>query len=311
MAARAKLLILAAVVVLAATACMGPATTPSPSPVPTASTTPSTTAPPTETPSTGPATPSPTTTETMIVRAYFFLDDAAGGDPALVPVLRTVPRTAATAHAAMTQLLAGPVAGERTADPGISTLIPAGTELLGVSIADGVARVDLSGEFGTGGGTFAARGRLAQVVYTLTQFPSVDAVTFLLDGERVTVMPPEGIPVGEPSSRADFRDELLPAIFVDRPAWGASLLPPGRVTGLANVFEAQFRIALVAANGKVLVDRPVLATCGSGCWGRFDVTLDYAVTKGQWGTLRVWDPSERDGEAEFVREYPIWLVPEG
>jgi hypothetical protein len=245
----------------------------------------------------------------MIVRAYFFLDDLAGGDPAIVPVLRTVARSPATARAAMTQLLAGPDDRESGADPRIRTLIPAGTRLLGISIADGVARVDLSSEFGSGGGTFSARARVAQVVYTLTQFSSVDAVTFMLDGERVTELPPEGVLVDEPVGRADFRDGILPAIFVDRPAWGAALVPPGRVTGIANVFEAQFRITLVAANGKVLVDEPVRATCGSGCWGRFDITLDYVVTKAQWGTLRVWDPSERDGEPEQVREYPIWLLP--
>jgi hypothetical protein len=55
------------------------------------------------------------------------------------------------------------------------------------------------------------------------------------------------------------------------------------------VFEAQFRIALLDRKGRVLADRPVLASCGSGCWGRFDVTLSYDVASAQWATLRVWD----------------------
>jgi germination protein M len=245
----------------------------------------------------------------MIVRAYFFLDDPAGGDPGLVPVLRTVPESTATATAAMSALLAGPSSKERGSTPRVRTTIPAGTELLGISIKSGTATVDLSGEFASGGGSFSVRGRLAQVVYTLTQFSSVDRVTFELDGTPVTVFSSEGIVLDKPVSRATYRDDFVPAIFVDRPAWGAALLNPGRVTGLANVFEAQFRISLSDHLGRVLVDRQVTATCGTGCWGTFDVTLSYDVSAGQWGTLRVWDISEATGANVAVREYPVWVTP--
>lgn len=283
-----------------------PVASPSPSPTPTPTATPVSPTPTPVTPS-----PSPRPAETIIVRAYFFLDDPAGGDPALVPVLRTVPSTPAVARAAMTMLLDGPVAKERDADPRITTLVPDGTALREVSIADGIATVDLSPDFAAGGGTFSARGRLAQVVYTLTQFSAVDRVRFELDGEPVTVFSPEGIIIDKPLGRASFRDEFLPAIFVDRPAWGAAYLPSNHVTGLANVFEAQFRVALLDAKGVVLADRPVLATAGTGTWGRFDAVLDYEVSRSQWGTLRAWDPSERDGSPENVREYPVWLRPGG
>jgi germination protein M len=245
----------------------------------------------------------------MIVRAYFFLDDAAGGDPALVPVLRTLPKSKATAKAAMRMLLAGPSAKERAASPRLLTMIPADTGLLGIDISDGLATVDLSADFASGGGSFSVRGRLAQVAYTLTQFSTVDRVNFRLDGKPVTVFSSEGILLRKPVTRATYRDDFLPPIFVDRPAWGAALLSPGHVTGLANVFEAQFRVALLDRRGRVLVDRPVKATAGTGTWGRFDVTLSYDVSGAQWGTLRVWDISERDGSVESLREYPIYLRP--
>jgi hypothetical protein len=247
----------------------------------------------------------------MVVRAYFLLADQAGGDATLVPVLREVPKRPAVAHAAMTALLEGPTAAERRADPPISTVIPTGTKLLGVRVDDGVAVVDLSGRFESGGGTRSMTGRLAQVVYTLTQFSRIDAVRIELDGRLVTTLSGEGVDVSRPLDRADFRDEWLPPIWVDRPAWGAGLATPARVTGRANVFEAQFVAAILDGAGDTLVERPVTATCGSGCWGRFDVTLRYAVATPQWGTLRVWDPSERDGSPEAVREYPVWLTPAG
>jgi germination protein M len=252
-------------------------------------------------------TATPAATSTMLVRAYVLLDESDRG-PRLVPVLRSVPESKATARAAMNALLAGPTARERGADPGLSTRIPDGTRLLGVSTASGVATVNLSAEFGTLGSSYSARARVAQVVYTLTQFSTIDTVRFELDGEPVTTLPPS-ISLDKPVSRATYRSTMLPDIFVDRPAWGAALLDGGRVNGVANVFEAQFRLAVLDATGKVLVDKPVHATCGSGCWGTFDLTVSYTVSKGQWGTLRVWVPSEKDGHATSVREYPVWLAP--
>ncbi len=242
----------------------------------------------------------------MIVRAYFVL----GGEPGsvgLVPVLRDVPKTDAVATAAMNALLDGPrpgVAGERT----ITTAIPDGTRLLGLTIKSGVATVDLSTEFDSGGGTASMQYRLAQVVYTLTQFGTVKSVVFQIEGETVTVFGSEGITLDGPVGRADY-DDQLPSIFVDRPAYGAALGNPGDVAGNANVFEATFRIAILDAAGKTIVDQQVMATCGTGCRGTFDVTLPYTVSKAQWGTLRVYNPSAKDGTPEDIRDYPVWLTP--
>jgi germination protein M len=316
-----------------------PSPTTSPSAIPTATPTPSPTPAPTIVPATprptiAPPTPSPTST-TMIVRAYFLMRDGSGGEvvnePTLVPVLRTVPKSTATATAAMKALLAGPSARERAPKWPIKTLIPAGSKLLGIEISGGLATVDLSAQFASlspddvwDGGSYSLHGRVAQVVYTLTQSTRVDRVNFKLDGKPVKVlfgMPDpqsgasEAVALDEPVTRAtyrdhySYRDHFLPLIFVDRPAWGAGLLNPGRVTGLANVFEAQFRMALLDRNDKVLVDVPVKASCGTGCWGRFDVTLSYHVSRAQWGTLRVWDVSEYSGKPIAVREYPVYLRP--
>jgi hypothetical protein len=109
----------------------------------------------------------------------------------------TVPAVGA---GAITALLAGPE------EPGLFTEVPEGTELLGLDIADGIATVDLSGEFETGGGTLSARARVAQVVFTLTQFDTVDGVLFHIDGERVDVITSEGLVVEEPVDRSGFAD---------------------------------------------------------------------------------------------------------
>jgi hypothetical protein len=286
-----------------ASASASTSTSPSIAPSATPSTAPSAGPTPTVEPSSEPSgTPDPAASET-IVRAYFLLADAADGPPTLVPVLREVPATRAVARAAMTALLAGPSRTERRADPGISTLIPDDVDLLGIAIEEGIATVDLSSGFVADADEREIAGRLAEVVYTLTQFSRVERVRVEIDGAS----PPA---VAGTWTRRDFRSEWLPPIWVDDPAWGAAIGRPGEVRGLADVFEAQFRIALLARDGDTLVERGVTASCGSGCWGRFGLELDYDVGRGQWGTLRVWDPSERDGSPEAVRDYPVWLSPD-
>lgn len=278
-------------------------------PEPSGTATPSATAstPPSGDPATTPAptaAPTEASGDTMVVRAYYVLDGEPGVE-GLVPTLRDVPETTGVARAAMETLLRGEILADYDS---LSTAIPAGTRLLGLSIRDGVATVDLSREFESGGGSASAVYRLGQVVYTLTQFSTVRGVLFQVEGRTVTTFGSEGIVLDGPQTRADYED-ILPSIFVDRPAFGAAAGNPVRVTGNANVFEATFRIAILDGRRHVLVDRQAMSTCGTGCWGTFDVTLRYAVSRAQWGWLRVYSRSAMDGSVENLREYPAWLTP--
>ncbi len=53
-------------------------------------------------------------------------------------------------------------------------------------------------------GSASATIRLGQVVYTLTQFPTVTSVLFQIDGRTVTVFGSEGIVLDGPVARADY-----------------------------------------------------------------------------------------------------------
>jgi hypothetical protein len=284
-----------------------PSAEPTPGGVPGASPVPTESDGPSASPA-GPApTPAPTTTGTTTVRAYYFLGsfvDNAG----LVPVLREVPKTQAVGAAAIRALIEGPNDAEMGARPAMYTVIPEGTRFLGLRIDAGIATVNVSREFEQGGGSASVLGRLAQVVYTLTQFPTVEGVKFELDGEPVTVFSGEGVVLDEPVDRADYVDQL-PGVFVDRPAWGGVLANPARVRGMANVFEATFRLRLRDGGGRSLANRTVTATCGTGCWGTFDETVDYTVARAGWGRLQVYVLSAKDGSVENLTEYPVWLTP--
>ena len=282
---------------------------PSSEPTPGGSTAPGGTAAPGDTtaPSVTP-TPGDTTAPsgTTTVRVYFYLGsftDNAG----LVPVLREVPKTQAVGAAAMRALLAGPNEAELGASPAMYTTIPDGTILLGLQINGGIATVNLSREFEQDGAVSATR-RLAQVVYTLTQFPTIDAVQFQLDGTPVSTFGSEGIALSRPVDRMTFTD-ALPAIFVDRPAWGGVAGNPARLVGVTNVFEATFKARILDGAGRSLAAGVVTASCGSGCWGAFDATLEYTIAKAGWGTLQVYDLSAKDGSVENRTEYPVWLTP--
>jgi hypothetical protein len=281
-----------------------PDLTPEPSVSPTVTPPPS--AVPSSTPIGAPSTPAPTpaSTETMVVRTYYVQGGGVGVE-GLVPTLREVPRTSGVARAAMTALLdGGPIADAYVQ---ISTAIPAGTRLLGVSVRDGVATVNLSREFESGGGSASMSYRLGQVVYTLTQFSTVQSVLFQVEGKPVTAFGGEGIALDRPQSRFDY-EQLLPDIFVDRPAYGAAIGNPARVSGNADVFEATFRIAILDGSGHVLVDTQAMATCGTGCRGTFDATPRYDLARAQWGTLRVYYGSAKDGSPKSVRDYIVWLT---
>ena len=244
----------------------------------------------------------------MLVRAYFVLGGAPGS-VGLVAVLREVPKSAATATAAISALLAGPT-GAEAGDRQITSAVPDGSRLLGLTIKNGVATIDLSSEFESGGGSASTLNRLGQVVYTLTQFSTVRSVVFQIEGRTVSVFGSEGVVFDGPVGRADYLD-LLPRIFVDRPAFGAAIGNPARVAGSAqNIFEATFRITLLDGAGRTVADQMAMAGCMCAS-GKFDVTVAYDVPKAQWGTLRVWDGSAKDGTPENIREYPVWLTPAG
>jgi hypothetical protein len=158
---------------------------------------------PTTAPAAGTATGSTTskagtgTTATPIAFEVWF----ARGET-LLPERRTHAATPRIATAAIEALLAGPSDVEQAS--GIGTAIPVGTRLLGVTIDRGVATVDLTSEYQSGGGSLSMQVRLGQVVYTLTQFPTVKAVRFELDGRPVNVFSSEGIVLDHPVGRSDY-----------------------------------------------------------------------------------------------------------
>jgi hypothetical protein len=247
---------------------------------------------------------------TTTVRLYFLAPGGgtpARADPFLISLERELEATPRIAHATVRALIDGPTADDEALVADLSSAVPEETLLLGITIDDRVATVDLSREFESGGGSLSMFARLAQVVYSVTQFPTVDAVAFRLDGEPVTVFSGEGIVLDGPVTRDDYVD-LLPTIFIDTPAAGAEVELPLRLTGKAAVFEATFQYRVTAADGTVLGEGFTMSDSGVG-WGSINVTLDVDVDVPTDAVLSVWEYSARDGSIQAERDTPIRLVP--
>lgn len=247
---------------------------------------------------------------TMTVAPYFYVDEVGHPNrtgPFVVPTAREVDRTIAVARATMEQLLAGPTQGERDRVPSISTTIPAGTRLLGLTIGEDVATIDLSSEFGATEDSATVAQRAAQVVFTLSRFDSVAEVLFRQEGKPVSIQIGDGSLVRGPVGIWDYL-EFAAAISVESPVFGGSGGNPMRVTGFGAVFEATFQYTLTDADGLIIEEGIAMTNNGTG-WGGFDFTIDYEVDRPQTGALIVWAGSAKDGSRIDIREYPVVLTP--
>ena len=149
-----------------------------------------------------------------------------------------------------------------------------------VTISGGTASVALA---------HATQDQQAEIVYTLTQFPTI---------ERVDVAGRTGL------TRSDFVT-YVPPIFVESPAAGAAVPGTFHVSGTASVFEATLVVQLLR-DGKVILKQPVTASEGAPGRGAFDATVHAppgAVT------VAVFSPSAADGTPQHEIDVPVTIQP--
>ena len=216
-------------------------------------------------------TPPPPTTTT--IRIYFLRHGR------LQPVLRQVPKTTKVVDAALSALFGRPSKDE--AELGLSTAIPSITMTFAPAGGD-IVRLKTDR---------LPRAALAQVVYTLTQFPSSRTVE--VNGRRYT--------------RADFEDET-PIILVESPLPFQRVTSPLHATGTANTFEATFQYDLVDPDGKLIKTHFVTATSGTGTRGTFDFSVPFTVSRDGLGKLVVYELSAADGSRIHQIEIPIRMT---
>jgi len=234
-------------------------------------------------------------TRTLTLNVYFL----RGGK--LATAHRRIAHTQAVGRAAMEQLLAGPTDADRLA--GFTSAVPTGTRLLGLSITNRVATVDLSREFVSGGQARSMRERLGQVVFTLTQFPTVERVSFRIEGSPTTTFGGE-VTIPAESSRDEFGD-VTPFILVESVAPGDVITSPVEISGLNNTFESTVRFRIVGADGRTLADTFTTGSGGMGTWGPFEAKVTFEAGSNTDGTVVVFEDSPKDGSMINVVQIPV------
>jgi Sporulation and spore germination/L,D-transpeptidase catalytic domain/Putative peptidoglycan binding domain len=133
--------------------------------------------------------------------------------------LEPVSRPGATALAAVQQLIAGPTRAEVELD--FRSYFPAGTRVLSVSVAHGIATVDLNERFASGSDQESLLARLSQLVRTLTGPEGATKVQLLIDGQ----VPIARFPGISTSGPITFRYLQTPNIAIPKPP-AEKLQPP-------------------------------------------------------------------------------------
>jgi hypothetical protein len=212
----------------------------------------STTSPSTTTPST--SAPSTTTAPASITVTVFRVRDGH-----LVADVERVQGTRAVAAASLTALgLTAPV-----------------------SIANGTATVQRDD---------ATPEQVAEIVYTLTQYPGI---------QRVDVAGKTGL------TRADVA-EFVPPILIERPAAGATTGETIAVAGSASVYEATVVLEL-RQEGKLVQKKVVTAAEGAPGRGPFSGTL-VAPDAGHY-VVAAYSASAMDGSPQHEQDVPVTVTP--
>ncbi len=100
-------------------------------------------------------------------------------------------------------LLAGPNGIELSS--GLLNLIPDGTQLISAHVRNGTAFLNFNQAFRFNPlGAEGTVAQLLQIIYSSTEFPTVERVQFLVEGEQIDYLGGDGIYVGEPLGRNAF-----------------------------------------------------------------------------------------------------------
>lgn len=109
----------------------------------------------------------------------------------LIPVMRKIPWTEGRgiAKAALRAMIDTPENRNDMARIGLSPIIPSNTEIIGMTIRDGLCKVDFSNPFTNISGKSEEEKLIQSIVYTLTEFPTVEEVQFMVEGDTLGQMP--------------------------------------------------------------------------------------------------------------------------
>ncbi|GMO26032.1 MAG: hypothetical protein Ta2B_05950 [Termitinemataceae bacterium] len=132
-------------------------------------------------------------------RVIYFVKIDGTGLVFVSPVKRKIAYSDSPMLDALNELISGASAGEQK--QGLTSLIPGGTRILSARVNGSTATINFNENFMFN--NYGAEGYIAQlrqIVWTATEFPNVDDVQILIEGQKVGYIS-ESINIGRPISR--------------------------------------------------------------------------------------------------------------
>jgi spore germination protein GerM len=133
----------------------------------------------------------------------YFIEVDENGVISLQAVTRPIKFRDSPLTQTMEELLNGLLPSELNRE--LITLIPEETEILSVRVENKVAYINVNEAFRFNSlGLEGYIAQLKQIVYTATEFPTVNSVQILIEGKSYEYLGPEGVFIGKPLSRSSF-----------------------------------------------------------------------------------------------------------
>jgi germination protein M len=118
-------------------------------------------------------------------------------------VTRTIGFTDSPLTQVVQSVIDGPTSDELS--EGLLNLIPGNTQLLSATVRDGVAYLNFNEEFRFNSlGVEGSVAQLKQIIYSTTEFETVQSVQILIEGRNLDYLGGDGVYIGRPLSRNSF-----------------------------------------------------------------------------------------------------------
>jgi hypothetical protein len=228
--------------------------------------------------------------QTMEVAVYYL--KSGDDDIYLVREVHQVEKTSEVAQAALNELIKG-----EPLTPDAFRVLPEDTRILGINIDNGLATVDFSSEVLRANVGSSGEGLgIASIVNTLTEFPTIQEVSFMVDGQVENAMDWWGhVGLYEQPFQRDLSNVFEPAIWVTSPVKDQVITSPVTIRGNARVFEATVSFRLKDAAGNVLAEGFTTAAEGAPGRGDFEGELAFKPDGSGQGQLEIFEESMKDG----------------
>lgn len=239
-----------------------------------------------------PETPAVTPQAPQMTNVAVYYLKSGATDFYLIREVHQVEKTPEIATAALNELIKG-----NPVTPGAYRVLPADTKILGIKIDQGLATVDFSPEVlkANVGSEGEALG-ITSIVNTLTEFPTIQKVSFTVDGQVTKAMDWWGhVGLSQQPFKRDVSKVNEPVIWVTSPLSGQIIASPVEISGSARVFEATVSFRLKDEQGKILAQGFANASQGAPERGDFKGQLAFKPAGAGKGQIEVFEVSMKDG----------------